>query len=353
MQEPIISGIQQMGVGIPDVYEAWAWYRKYFGVDIPILDAAGEAELMLPYTSGKPCSRHAVLAINLQGGGGMEIWQLKSREPVRANFEIQIGDLGIFAAKVKTRDVKKAYDFFEKEGLNLVSEIVEAPNGTAHFFLKDPYGNLFQIVPSDDWFHLNGHLMGGIYGAILGVSDIDKASDFYKKILGYDQPVYHQAGAFEDLKMLPGGQSNLKRLCITHSQERMGAFGKMLGSSELELVEVTDRSPKKIFENRDWGDQGFIHLSFDIRGMEELKKICEAAGHPFTIDSSDSFDMGEAAGHFSYIEDPDGTLIEFVETHKIPILKKFNWNLDLRKRAPEKHLPKWMLKALGFSRVKD
>jgi hypothetical protein len=63
--------------------------------------------------------------------------------------------------------------------------------------------------------------------------------------------------------------------------------------------------------------------------------------------------MGEAAGHFSYIEDPDGALIEFVETHKIPILKKLGWYLDLRKRNPEKPLPNWMLKALGLNRVKD
>ena len=62
--------------------------------------------------------------------------------------------------------------------------------------------------------------------------------------------------------------------------------------------------------------------------------------------------MGEAAGHFSYIEDPDGTLIEFVETHKIPILKKLGLYLDLRKRDPKNHLPEWMLKTLKFSRVK-
>ena len=43
---------------------------------------------------------------------------------------------------------------------------------------------------------------------------------------------------------------------------------------------------------------------------------------PFTVDVDHSFDMGEAAGSFSYTEDPDGALIEFVETHKIPILKK-------------------------------
>ncbi|MEM7658816.1 MAG: VOC family protein, partial [Bacteroidota bacterium] len=65
------------------------------------------------------------------------------------------------------------------------------------------------------------------------------------------------------------------------------------------------------------------------------------------------FDMGEAAGSFSYIEDPDGTLIEFVETFKLPQIKKIGWYLDMRKRNPAKPLPNWMLKTLGFGRVKD
>jgi hypothetical protein len=52
------------------------------------------------------------------------------------------------------------------------------------------------------------------------------------------------------------------------------------------------------------------------------------------------------------VEDPDGTLIEFVETHKLPVLKKIGWYLDLKKRPAEKPLPRWMLKALRFSRVK-
>lgn len=57
--------------------------------------------------------------------------------------------------------------------------------------------------------------------------------------------------------------------------------------------------------------------------MDALKQECEDAGFPFTVDSADSFDMGEAAGRFTYIDDPDGTWIEFVETHKVPIAK--NW----------------------------
>jgi hypothetical protein len=64
------------------------------------------------------------------------------------------------------------------------------------------------------------------------------------------------------------------------------------------------------------------------------------------------FGMGDAAGHFVYIEDPDGTLIELVETHRIPILKKIGWYLNLKKRNPLKPLPDFMLKTLAWSEVK-
>jgi hypothetical protein len=62
--------------------------------------------------------------------------------------------------------------------------------------------------------------------------------------------------------------------------------------------------------------------------------------------------MGAAAGHWSYLEDPDGTLIEFVETKKIPLMKKWNWYLHLEKRDPNKPLPRWLIAALGMNRVK-
>ncbi len=62
--------------------------------------------------------------------------------------------------------------------------------------------------------------------------------------------------------------------------------------------------------------------------------------------------MDNASGRFCYIEDPDGTLIELVETHKVPILKKIGWYLDLRKRNQEKPLPRWMIKMLALSKVK-
>jgi hypothetical protein len=62
--------------------------------------------------------------------------------------------------------------------------------------------------------------------------------------------------------------------------------------------------------------------------------------------------MGEAGGRFAYVEDPDGALIELVETHKIPIMKKYGWFLDLTKRKGNKPLAKWMFKVLAMASPK-
>lgn len=355
----IISGIQQMGIGVPNVTEAFDWYRKFLGMDIKMFEEAATAGLMLPYTGGEPRDRHAILALNIQGGGGMEIWQYTSRVPQPADFEIQMGDLGTFCMKVKSQDVQKSYELLKRQSLNVISEVMGDPRGFQHFFLKDLYGNLIQVVQANNWFSNDKNLInGGVYGAMIGVSDMEKSIAFYSDILGYDKVVYDKNEIFGDLLTLPSGDEQVRRVLLQHSRGRKGPFSNLLGASEIELVQCVNRTPQQIFKDRFWGDLGYIHLCFDIVGMDEMRELCASKGYPFTVDSSssaahsDTFDMGEAAGHFSYIEDPDGTLIEFVETHKIPLIKKVGWYLNLRKRNPEKPLPNWMLKTLKFSRVK-
>ncbi len=353
MSEPIISGIQQVGVGNPEVYKTFEWYRKQLGMDVPVFDEAAEAALMLPYTGGEPQSRHAILAINMQGGGGLEIWQYVNRKPHFPKFEVQLGDLGIFSAKYSSSNVNAAYRQLQMNGQDLLAGECLDPAKRNTFFLKDLYGNVIQILPSKHQFKKTKAITAGIFGATIGVSDIEAARKVYSDILGYTKVVYDSEGVFEDFAGVPGGHHKFRRVLLQEPNPREGAFSKLFGPSEIELVQVLDRTPRKIYENRFWGDPGYIHICFDINGMAALKKKCESLGFPFTADSSDSFDMGEAAGHFSYIEDPDGTLIEFVETHKIPILKKIGWYLNLRKRDPRKALPNWLVGALGWGRVKD
>ncbi len=356
MEKKIISGIQQIGIGIPNVHEAWSWYREMFGMDVSIFEEAAVAELMLPYTGGEPRSRHAVLAVNLQGGGGFEIWQYTSRQPQPPSFQPQLGDLGIFVARMKSKNVEAAYEHMKEKGGEILSMPSQDPSDNKHFFVKDPYGNIFQVIGQDSFFGNTAASTGGPSGCMIGVSDIDEARKLYTDILGYDLVVYDEEGVFDDFSGLPGGSQELRRVLLTHSQPREGAFSRLIGPTYLELVVSKDRKPRKIFEDRFWGDLGFIHLCFDIVHMEALKKECEEAGFTFTVDSTAAlggdFDMGEASGKFSYIEDPDATLIEFVETLKMPIAKKIGWYLDMKKRDARKPLPDWMLKALRLNRVK-
>jgi catechol 2,3-dioxygenase-like lactoylglutathione lyase family enzyme len=358
MKGYVISGIQQVGIGVMNVHEAWTWYIQQFGMDCRVFDEEAEARLMLPYTGGQPRSRHAILALNLQSGGGFEIWQYKGREPIKIKEAIRIGDLGIMACKIKVKSIPETLASFKKNRIEIIAEPSTDPSGKMVFFIKDPFGNLFQLVEAVDWFRDEKKCTGGSYGAIIGVTDIEKSRVVYSDILGYDEVVYDTTDMFSDITDLPGGKNECRRVLLKRTKPFTGPFSKVLGQSVIELISTPGKPGKRIFENRFWGDPGFIHLCYDMRGMDELKIFCESKGFPFTVDSKksregNSFDMGEAAGHFSYIEDPDGTLIEFVETHKMPILKKLGLYFDLRKRDPDKPLPNWMVKALRFSRVRN
>jgi catechol 2,3-dioxygenase-like lactoylglutathione lyase family enzyme len=347
-----ICGIQQVGVGVPNVKEAWNWYIKNFNMDIRVFEEKAVAELMLPHTQGKTRERYAALAINMNGGGGFEIWQHTGKEPVMPLEPVLFGDLGISVTMMKCPDIQKCYDNFVEKGLDIPAKICHNPAGTKHFYVKDLYGNVFDFIEEKSIF-LNKNISGGVFGVTIGVKNIEESISVYQDILGYEEIVYDRTGRFDDLKKIPGGEEEMRRVLLKHSEPRKGPFSTILGPSQIELVEVKSRQPKDIFEGRMWGDPGFIHICFDIKGMNDIREESEKAGFPFTVDSAESFDMGEAAGHFTYIQAPEGTLIEFVETYKVPIIKKIGLFVNLKNKNPEKSLPKFLLKALRFNKVKS
>lgn len=350
--EKIISGIQQIGIGTPNEEKAFEWYRKHLGMDICVFQDSAEASLMSGYTGDEVQSRSATLAMNMQGGGGLEVWQYTSRDTESPSFEVQLGDLGIYSTRIKCKDLSKTFKFLKSKDVNIVTDIKKDPGDSPHFFVKDPHGLVFQMVTGNSWFTNGRHHTGGIAGCMIGVSDIDRSLVLYRDILEYDKIEYDEVGVFDDLNGLDGSDQKMRRVLLSHSEPRKGSFSQLLGPSKIELIQTYDREPRRIFGDRYWGDLGYIHLCFDVKGMDQLEKECNEKGFEFTVDSKNSFDMGEAAGRFSYIEDPDGTLIEFVETHKIPIWENLGWYLDVKNKPPEKPIPKWMLQFLRLSRVK-
>lgn len=351
-----INGIQQVGVGVADIYRAWDWYSRAFGFNVRVFEDNSVAGLMLPYTGGTPQKRHAALTVNMAGGGGLEIWQFTERKPQPPGFMPVFGDLGINAIKIKCRNINKAYSHLQAMQASNLSGMNTYPDGARYFFLSDPFGNLFQVVETrTGWFSNSRSLTGGVLGAVIGVSSIEKSLTVYSQILGYSKILSDQVANRPNFSGSLNETYRYRNLLLTHPDSKRGAFSKLLGPSHIELVQCLDRQPQRFFENRLWGDLGFIHICFDINNMNQLEAQCSNMGFPFTVNSAlqsgtGSFDMGEAAGHFSYIEDCDGTLIEFVETHKVPIVKKLGIYLNLRNRKNIRPLPTWTIKLMGLNR---
>ncbi|MBR4133478.1 MAG: VOC family protein [Bacteroidales bacterium] len=279
-----INGIQQVGVGTVDFRKSWNWFIEHFGFDTRILEDDTVAERMLRYTGNQPQKRHACIAMNLQGGGGLEIWQYSERKPEPCPFNVAIGDLGVFCTKVKCLDVKKFREVMAASCPD-VGPVSLLPDGTPCFTMRDLYGNLFQLVERKDVYIHQGKLTGGVIGAMIGVTDMDKSLAFYKDILGYDKVIYDDTGIFSYWSGLPGSGEQYRRVMLVPSKPRKGAYSDLLGDDIIELVQALDHTPRKIYEGRYWGDPGFIQICYDVTGMKALKAFCASKGYPFTVDS--------------------------------------------------------------------
>jgi catechol 2,3-dioxygenase-like lactoylglutathione lyase family enzyme len=347
-----ITGIQQVGIGVADLQGAWTWYADHFGFDVPAFNDAAEAPFMTRYTGDAVQRRQAALAINMHGGGGFEVWQYTSRTPQPPARRPRLGDHGILAVRLKSGDVAGAHARLTTAGAAVGTEPAPDPGGRRHFVAEDPYGNPFQIVEGQDWFTRRPGRIGGVAGVLVGTPDIEGSLRLYRDVLGYDRITYDETGSFADLAGLPAGNRRVRRVLLEHSSAREGGFSPLLGDTAVELVESLDEDGVPIFADRYWGDLGFIHVCFEVQGMDELKRACEAAGVPFTVDSGKTFDMGDAGGRFAYVEDAAGTLVEFVETHRLPVLPALGIKVDLTRGGPGKTVPRWVIRLLSLKRTR-
>ncbi len=348
--ENLITGIQQCGIGTSNAYEAALYYKDLLGMDALVFDDTAEATLMKGYTGNSVYKRRAMLTMNMQGGGGFELWQFINRKALSPAQHIRFGDIGVFAIKIKCPDVLKAFNFFSLKKDCTISPLQTNAAGDIHFWLTDKYGHAFNMVKANELFNNKNKICAGVCGAVIGVSNMQQSLLFYKEFLGLNNEIYntHQT----DIGPEYYEQEIFHSILLQKKPALSGPFTQLLGGIEIELIEAKNYEAKKIYANRYWGDIGFIHLCFDVLDMDKLKKKALNYSCHFTVDSESSFTMQKAGGRFCYAEDPDGTLIELVETYTVPILKKIGWHLNLKKRKHNKPLPAWMIKTMGLNKLK-
>ncbi len=348
-----INGLQHIGVAVSDMDRALRFYRKFFGLDIPFFDSIQPAPLMDIYTRNTTITKRASMVMNLQGGCAIEVIRPTSFEPVKATQPVQMGDLGVFITQVKCKNLKASHRFCKEQGASGVTSIEMDPNGRETFYIQDLDANYWQFVQGDSWYTNSGHHSGGVIGCTTGVSNMDAALKLYGELLGFDEVIYDKTANFSDWSELPSGDQRFRRVLLSQSNQPGGGFARVTGKTYIELVQALERSPNYIFEDRIWGDTGFAHIGFDVKGMNALGVDLAAAGYGFTCDSRNALSMGNTKVHCTYIHDDDRTLIEMIEVYKVPIIEKWGVFLNVEKRDPLKPLPNFMLKALRFSRIKD
>jgi len=349
-----VLGMQHIGIAITDMDRTLRLYRKLFGMDIPFFDSVQAAPLMDSHTRGATITKRASMVMNLQGGCAFEVLRPASFEPVPAPWTVGMGDLGLLAVHMKCRNIGRMHAHARAVvGEACAAELSRAPHGAATFSLRDPDGTLFHIFEADDWFSDTGHPSGGAMGCTIGVSDMEAALALYAGPLGFSTVVHDTTGVFPDWAHLPQGTERFRRVLLSQPAPGRGGFGPVTGRTYIELVQALDAPGRFIFEGRIWCDTGIAHLGFDVRGMQDLGQQLAAAGFPFRCDTADAIGMGETKVHCVYIDDPDECWLELIEVHKVPIIEKWGVYLNVQKRGADEPLPKWMLKALKFSRIKD
>ncbi|REE05801.1 VOC family protein [Marinoscillum furvescens] len=328
MDQKLLYGIQQIGIGATDVEAAAQWYAHHLDATIQIFDDCTPATHMAPYMGGSPQAKRAMLLLHPNGGGGFEIWQYTKRKPQADSELVMPGDIGINYFSIRVTNLQSSYE-------RLLAFAVSEYDDLG-FYIRDPFGNLIELLP--------GQRPGGVCGCTIGVSSLATALPFYHA-LGFDEKLATHE------RHHPVGKKPCKQVVLKNSKQSGGRFGGFFGPSEITLIQLLEGDPRKPYENRFWGDPGYMHLCFDVYNLPRWVDEQQQAGFPFSILSNPDFRMGDAGGHWGYMEDPDGTLIEMVETHHLPIIKKIGWKLNLSRRSPVRPVAPWILWALRFKKL--
>ncbi len=91
-------------------------------------------------------------------------------------------------------DVQKAHECFLKLQALEISGLQKDEKGDQQFWVKDKYDNHFNVVTGNLWFKQTKEVIGGVTGATIGVTDMDRSLRFYTSLLNTDDVVYDYTG---------------------------------------------------------------------------------------------------------------------------------------------------------------
>ncbi|KPJ89415.1 MAG: hypothetical protein AMS17_02050 [Spirochaetes bacterium DG_61] len=321
----MINGIQHVGIGVRDGQRSFAFYKNALDFTVLISKHSGKCPGVLPII-GKDEDRDVIIPLNPYGGALIEIFQYTSKEPVPIPPEVDFSYNGFLFFGLKVKNIEKSLDIIERHGGQIITNSCEFSPlknlrwKTATFRdLDGIYGVLIEYPGSNVGYGNGRPRIGGIEYVAIGVSNLNQSVEFYSKVLGYDDVLYNYEGASPEWDEMFGRGKQTKRALLRKSTRSQSQFRHFLRGGMIELIQVEDNKGRHNFEGRNWGDIGFMELSFDVSNIYATLEAVSKMGAKIIVPPYRQ-DMGMGTdATFAYIVDPDGSKLEFTDISKLPV----------------------------------
>ncbi len=311
----MITALQHVGMGVRDTERSYRFYRELMGFRIKLSDQTSYLEEMAPIV-GALVEMRALMAMNIGGGGAIELIEHTSTRPLEPAEPVQWGDLGYLEVGLKAYMLERLYLDLKSRGVEFLTPVRSMELGCGarerYAYLRDPDGLLVQLVEVEGG---KRPAVGGVRHVAVGVSDMGRARSFYSEVLGFREVLHEFKGRIPEMDPVTGGRE--MEMAILAQRPEGESSLPLLERAVVKLVHTPGYKGKAIYEGRRWGDVGLMEMAFDVNDLAATVNDLISRGaelyHPPT-----RVDMGSGTiGSFAYIKDPEGNVVEMVEVEKV------------------------------------
>lgn len=146
----------------------------------------------------------------------------------------------------------------------------------------------------------------------VGVSDMEASLRFYAE-LGFRDVVFDYTGPLGGLSEVTGQDHTEARVVYLRS-----VAPTVLGRSGIKLVQLTSRDQPGQPDGFAYGEPGICEVCIHVQDYETFHDSLVESGHRVLMDPNEQIlDPYKTHCGLSYVEDPDGAKIEFIEWHSL------------------------------------